>query len=71
MYEYSENPNLPLRCPLCLSKGINYFNKDFRYECGCSNEECTSPRFYQQNGDSVYTPRMKWDKWVKGYKRRH
>ena len=63
------NPNLPLMCPICFSSAkIIYV--DNHYECGCSNDECNSPRFIQSNGESIYFPRIKWDKWVMNYNKR-
>ena len=61
------NPNLPLKCPICQSSS-KYEFKNGHYECGCSFLECSSPRFIQNKGDSIYLPRYKWDNWVNDYK---
>lgn len=65
-----DNPNLPYRCPKCFNPVSSHLTDitGKRYVCGCMTCDCDAPVFTQEQGESIYMPRIKWDNWVVNYR---
>ena len=68
-----DNPNLPYRCPLCFQVVSDCTSSaDGKHRtCGCFTCSCSAPIFEQKPLESIYMPRILWDRWVIRYRNEH
>ena len=68
-----DNPNLPYRCPLCFQVVSDCTSSaDGKHRtCGCFTCNCSAPIFEQKPLESIYMPRVLWDRWVIRYRNEH
>ena len=68
-----DNPDMPYRCPICFNpvSPCLWSADGKRKSCGCFTMSCDAPIFEQHEGDSEFTPRIKWNNWVIAYRKEH
>lgn len=68
-----DDPNLPYRCPLCFQIVSDCTSSaDGKHKtCGCFTCSCPAPIFEQKPQESIYMPRVLWDRWVIRYRNEH